>query len=348
MTSTTNRALLIGGVPLANSDQVFRQVGASLGRYLDRIPDGETGERRMWIGFQRNVLLESNAMEIDTAVPPLKFIQWDGKLVREIPGLRFEAGTDLSKVVFETGYDRAAIESYAIFRRLRDSGDLPSHLRFQVCLATPAATAWLYVSPGARDQYLPVYERSLLGALRKICENIPKQDLSIQWDVCQEVLVFENYFADRPSDYKQQIFGLHGRLGDAVPAGVELGFHLCYGSPADEHLVQPKDAKILVEMMNGIGAAVTRSLDFLHIPVPKERNDDGFFSPLRDWRRRPETRLFLGLIHHGDATGDAARIAAARRHVADFGIASECGWARTDPSHLPGLLEAHRQAAAAM
>jgi hypothetical protein len=28
-------------------------------------------------------------------------------------------------------------------------------------------------------------------------------------------------------------------IGDAVPPGVELGYHLCYGSPADEHLVQP-------------------------------------------------------------------------------------------------------------
>ena len=60
-----------------------------------------------------------------------------------------------------------------------------------------------------------------------------------------------------------------GRLGDAVPAGVEMGYHLCYGSPRDEHLVQPKDAAILVEMMNGIVAATKRPIDFLHIPFPR-------------------------------------------------------------------------------
>jgi hypothetical protein len=45
---------------------------------------------------------------------------------------------------------------------------------------------------------------------------------------------------------------------------------------------------------------------------------------------------------------DAQRIAAARRFIPDFGVASECGWGRTDPSRLPGLLASHREAAAAL
>jgi hypothetical protein len=48
-------------------------------------------------------------------------------------------------------------------------------------------------------------------------------------------------------------------IGDAVPAGIELGYHLCYGSPADEHCVQPKDAGIMVEMTNAIAGGVGRS-----------------------------------------------------------------------------------------
>ena len=38
-------------------------------------------------------------------------------------------------------------------------------------------------------------------------------------------------------------------------------------------------------------------------------------------------------------------IAAARRVVGDFGIASECGWGRADPGRLPGLLASCRLAA---
>ena len=44
--------------------------------------------------------------------------------------------------------------------------------------------------------------------------------------------------------------------------------------------------------------------------------------------------------------GDAARLAAARRHVRVDGIGTECGMARGDPARLPALLAAHARAAA--
>jgi hypothetical protein len=137
-------------------------------------------------------------------------------------------------------------------------------------------------------------------------------------------------------------------LGDAVADAAELGFHLCYGSPADAHLVMPRDAGILVEVMNGIGDAVRRRIDYLHIPVPQDRTDDAYFAPLTGWRRRAGTQLYLGLIHHADAAGDQKRIAAARRVVPAFGVASECGWGRSDPGKLPSLLLGHRLAASAL
>ena len=56
----------------------------------------------------------------------------------------------------------------------------------------------------------------------------------------------------------------------------------------------------------------------------------------RSLRLRPETELYLGLIHHDDAAGDAARLAAARRHVRVDGIATECGMARGDPGAAAG------------
>jgi hypothetical protein len=285
------------------------------------------------------------AMEEDATVPPYRFVQWDGKLVRETRQLRFKPGIDPAQVQFDTGYDRAAIASYEAFARLRDEGVIPRHLRFQVSLPTPIASAYLYVSPAARQDYLPVYERALLAALRRVGSAIPPRDLTIQWDVCQEVLIFENYFPARASGYQAEIFALLGRLGDAVPDAAEMGYHLCYGSPLDEHLVQPRDMAILVEMMNGIGNAVRRRLDFLHAPVPKTRDDDAYFAPLAAWRRRAETRLYLGLLHVDDSAGDARRSAAARRVIAAFGVASECGWGRGDPTRLAALVEGHRRAA---
>ena len=346
--STTDRLHLIGSIPLDNSEQVFRTLAAELGPFLSRIPDGETGERSRWVYFQRQMLLDHPAMEIDPTVPPYKFIQWDGKVVREVEQVRFKPGVDPATVVFETGYDKAALASWEVFKRLRSAGAIPGHLRFQVCLPTPQASGYLYVSGPARETYFGVYERALKTALANIVKAIPAGDLSIQWDVCQEVLAFENYFKDRPPHYKSQIFEMLGRLGDAVPAGVEMGYHLCDGSPRDEYLVQPRDAAILVEMMNGIAATTKRRIDFLHIPVPKGRTDEAYHAPLKDWRRPTGTRLYLGLLHYDDEAGDKARVAVARRFADDFGLSAECGWGRTEPGRLPGLLKTHRVAAEAL
>jgi len=343
------RLHLIGSIPLDSSEQVFRRLADELGPYLRCLPDGETGERARWVFFQRQMLLDHPAMEIDPTVPPYKFVQWDGKLVREIEQVRFKPGTDPQGVAFETGYDKAALASWAVFQRLRATGAIPATMRFQVSLPTPQASGYLYVSGPARQTYFGVYERALKAALANIVAAIPANDLAIQWDVCQEVLAFEGYFADRPADFKRQTFDMLGRLGDSVPAGVEMGYHLCYGSPRDEHLVQPKDAGILVEMMEGIAAATRRRIDFFHIPVPRDRTDDAFHAPLAAWKRPAGTRLYLGLLHHDDDAGDRARVAVAKRHVADeFGLSAECGWGRTEPGRLPGLLKGHRVAAEAL
>ena len=37
-----------------------------------------------------------------------------------------------------------------------------------------------------------------------------------------------------------------------VPADIDLGYHLCYGSPKDEHMVLPEDMTNLVDIANAI------------------------------------------------------------------------------------------------
>src|SRR5262249_60261434 len=60
---------------------------------------------------------------------------------------------------------------------------------------------------------------------------------------------------------------------------------------------------------------------------------------------RPETELYLGLVHRDDMAGNTARLVAARRHVQVDGAATECGMARGDPERFPALLAAHAQTA---
>jgi hypothetical protein len=344
MSSTRDLLHFVGSIPLESSEDVFRQLSREVGAYLRRIPDGETGERLKWIRFQQEMLAQHPAIEVDRTEPPLPVNQSDGTVLRMIERVRLKPAADPEQVAFDTGYDRAALGSYRAFKRLREDGTIPQGVRFQFALPTPMATGLMYVSPNGRERYLRCYERSLLAALGNIVSGIPHADLSIQFDVCQEVLLFENYFPERDADYKEAVFAQFGRLAAAVPSDAELGFHLCYGSPGDQPLLVLKDAQVLVELMNGIGSSVQRQVDFIHIPVPKSA-DDAFFAPLRAWQPPRGTRLYLGLLQHNDPAGDRARIAAARGAVSDFGVAAECGFGRTDPQRVPHLLAGHRAAA---
>jgi hypothetical protein len=90
----------VGSVPLPDGETVFRTLAQTTGPYLQRLPDGETGIRKTWIRFLQQVLLDNPAIEVATDVPPFKFTQWDGKLLREIPRLRVKPGATLDPTTF--------------------------------------------------------------------------------------------------------------------------------------------------------------------------------------------------------------------------------------------------------
>jgi hypothetical protein len=335
----------VGSIPLPNAEAVFRTLSGAVGRHLIRLPDGETGIRKTWIRFLQDVLADNPSIEVAKDVPPFKFTQWDGKVLREIPRLRLKPGAKPDANSFATGYADMAIESWVLFERLQKAGIIPSQVKFQICLPTPIAPTYNNMLPSDRPGLLRPLTQHFIGEVAKIAKALPNDRIALQWDVCQEVLAWEGYYEPGPVDFRTETVDVLTRIGDAVPVEIELGYHLCYGSPADEHLVQPRDAGIMVELTNAIVAGVKRPIQYFHMPVPKGRSDDAYFAPLERLELRPPTELYLGLIHHDDADGDAARLAAARRHARVDGIGTECGMARGDPARLPALLAAHARAA---
>ena len=334
----------VGSIPLPDSETVFRTLSKAVGPHLVRLPDGETGIRKSWIRFLQDVLSGNSAIEFATDVPPFKFVQWDGKVVREIPRLRVKSGATIDPATFDTGYAAMAIESWKIFERLQKAGDIPARVKFQISIPTPVAPTYNTMVPADRQKLLVPLTQHFLGEIAKIAKALPNDRIAIQWDVCQEVLAWENYYDKGPVDFRTETVDVLTKIGDGVPASIEFGYHLCYGSPADEHMVLPKDMGIMVEMTNAVVSGVKRPIEFFHMPVVKARTDDAYFAPLKNLKLRPETELYLGLIHHNDAAGDAARLAAARRHHRVDGVGTECGMARGDPSRLPALLAAHAKA----
>ncbi|HKA51228.1 MAG TPA: hypothetical protein VKK19_16720 [Candidatus Dormibacteraeota bacterium] len=111
------------------------------------------------------------------------------------------------------------------------------------------------------------------------------------------------------------------------------------------HFKQPADTGRLVEVANAVSAGVKRSIEWVHMPVPINRTDEAYFRHLAGLRLRPETELFLGLVHHKDRLdGTQRRIAAAVKVAQGFGVATECGMGRRPRDEVPGLLRIQRDA----
>ena len=70
--------------------------------------------------------------------------------------------------------------------------------------------------------------------------------------------------------------------------------------------------------------------------------EDAFYAPLADLKLPEGCELYLGLLFFDDTENDAARIAAARKVVPNFGISTVCGWGRANPERVPSLLNSHK------
>lgn len=336
---------LVGSVPLPSSASVFETVCAAVGQHLHRLPDGETGERGGWISFQHDMLEKHPAVMLNPAGRTVPIRDLEGGVSRENNLFVLNPEMTLDEIEFRPlGYTSAALDSYADFKALKEAGKIPANVRFQVSLPTPFATGLLYFHPDSQEAFIKLMKSALLGELADICAAIPHDQLAIQWDACQEILLLEGYF---PEDWvydSTTIPPALGELGDAVPTGVELGYHLCYGSPVDAPLVKQKDMGVGVSLANAISAALTRPMTFIHMPVSNPAADQAFFAPLADLKLHPETELYLGLLQPKDAANDQRRIKAARKVITNFGVATECGWGRKDTAAVPHVLDGHIKA----
>ena len=334
--------LFVGSLGLDSVESAFRTLNETVGDLATRYPDGECGERSGWIIWQNDVLGFEPQLVVGR-----ENTRTSGGQTRTWHEYAFAEGVDPATVEFGSlGYADEAKSSYEIFKRLRAAGEIPAGTRFQVSLPTPAAVVAVSFIPEAQVAAEPVYERAMLREIEAILAAIPHEDLAIQWDVCQEVLAADG---GRPVCYDDPVGGTLTRLkrlGEAVPEGVELGYHFCYGDPGHKHIREPKDLALCVEFSNGVCAQVDRSINWIHVPVPRDRDDDAYFAPLKDLKLKPGCEFYLGLVHMtGGFEGTKRRLAAAEKVMDDFGIATECGFGRRAADTISPLLRLHAQVA---
>ena len=345
MTDQPRGAHLVGSIPLDSPEQVFRTASGALSGHLRRIPDGETGGRSQWVGWQGFAFKEIPQFELVKPVP--------GQYP-PTPRFRVRDDADIDGVSFgNLQYADEALTSFEVFQKLQEAGVVHPETRFQVSLPTPLATVAMFVTDDAQAEVEPLYEAQLLDEVRRILDGIPHDRLALQWDVAIEMWMWEGWLYAPFEDVKGGIIERLVRVSHVVPDDVELGFHLCYGDFDHEHFHEPDDAANLVEVANRISATVRRPIQWLHLPVPIDRVDDAYFEPLGSLSLRPATELYVGLVHFRDGVeGTRSRVDTARRHVSGFGVATECGMGRRPPERggtqdgLQTLLRTHAEVSA--
>jgi hypothetical protein len=326
-------AHLVGSVPLDDAQAVFALASQKLGNHLRRVPDGETGPRSHWINWQSSVF---------ESMPVFDSEEVDAGYIRR-KKFRLRRGLRSQDICFPPlGYGKAALASYAVFERMQLAGEIAPHLRFLVCLPTPLAPVSAFMFPESYMEVEAHYERRLMTELDQIAAAIPHARLAIQWDVAYEFAILEGVMGCAFADPEAEILDRLLRIADRVPGAIELGCHFCYGDAGHRHFKEPQDAGKLVQLANQVSTRVGRPLNWMHFPVPRQRFDDDYYLPLAALTLRPETELYLGLVHFTDGVeGTIRRIETASRHVHGFGLATECGLGRRPSNTIPPLLDIH-------
>lgn len=337
---------LVGSVPLRDAREVFQTVAGVLGPRLKRIPDGETGERSDWITWLEPAFAKNPALEKSDEL--FRVHATGTARVR----YRLKPGKNATQVRFDNlFYADIAKASYDEFAALQTQGVIPKGVRFQIDLVPAHSVIWLFLQDDLHQPLDPIYNEALKREIDKIAAALPHDQIAIQFDVASAVFArLQRGEANAYGKTRAEMLASFSRiltdLANHVPAKIELLFHFCYGDSNHKHVVEPTDMGDMVDVANRLSADIKRTIQVIHMPVPRDRNDDAYFQPLARLRLKPETELSLGLVHYTDGvTGTRERLATAERHAKSFSIATECGFGRRDPATIPELLRIHAEIA---
>ena len=219
--ATVKGCHLVGSVPLADTETVFRTLTQAMPGRLKRIPDGETGVRRYFIAFQAPLFPELVQIVYKPNFGPESRDFSDDEVAE---GLRLLDESDM-----KTGYDDAALASFAVFRQLKKDGVIPQHVRFQVCIPTLGNVVGFSVQKPFQPRAAELYEAALFAALRNIQEGIPHEELSIQIDMAVDMMFWEGEVVEPWWSEKDYQLNYITRMINRVDKDVDMGFHFCYG-----------------------------------------------------------------------------------------------------------------------
>ena len=350
--------LFVGSVPLDTSEDVFRLIGESgLSASALCLPDGEVGDRQYWIvGLGYRVFHGHPDIETVNRPAPINGVE-NWRSTSSADNWVFRVKDGVKEIHFgdpgwRLGYARDALNSYFVFKTLREKGTISEDVRFQVCLPlTYSGIGALFRTIKDWPVMAAAYEEAMAAELAVIVDKIPPEDLAIQWDFCVELGMIEGGGAksghgswnDLETQPSELIGASIAHLSPLIPDEVMLGFHLCYGTLGGWPMRPGNDLAMGVDAVHLILDRAGRQVDFVHIPildnVPAE-----YFAPLGNLNSGG-TKIYFGVIHNMNDLDDFRhKITECTRYVDDFGVAAPCGFGRYSAEEMIPVIEDPRTA----
>jgi hypothetical protein len=345
----TSELLLVGSLPVDSTESAFRSGAEHFGDLVFALPDGETGPRAAWVGYERERLARPNpdVVVVEETASPTGI----PRHAYETPVFAIRDGVDTLRWETWPRIDDA-IASYELFRQLRDDGVIPVDVRFQVGLPFPSSALNAFKADFARDYPIAArgFEELVARELVRLTEAIPPEDLAIQWDNAYETQDIEGVLAWTSEGAWERFAGPASRLTRLIPEEVLVGYHLCYGTFPEWPMYEARDMGVMVRMANHAVAEAGRPVDWLHMAGPRylRSEDERFFAPLRDLDVGG-TRVFLGIVLPLDGIpGVRRRHATASKCLDDFGVAMYCGFGRQPGRDGEETMREHRETVRAL
>jgi len=339
-----SQLLLVGSLPADSTDEAFRAGAELYGDLVFALPDGETGPRAAWVGYERERLTRPHPdvvvveeTESPTGIPRHAYETPVFGVRATVSELRFDSWPRIDD----------ALASYERFRELRDEGVIPAALRFQIGLPFPESAMNAFKADFGADYPIAerAYEDLVARELERLFAAIPPEDLAIQWDCAYETQDIEGVLAWTDEGGWERFAGPVTRLTRLIPEEVLVGYHLCYGTFPEWPMYEARDYGVLVRMANFAVQNSGRTVDWLHLAGPRylRSEDRSFFRPLVDLEPG-DARVFLGIVLPIDGVaGLRRRHATASRYLDDFGVAMYCGFGRQRGADGMETMREHRR-----
>jgi hypothetical protein len=324
------RTHLVGAWPGRGPEHAMEQALSRLAPHLDRLSDGETGDRHLWC---------TPVIEKLRANPDVEIVRdGDWSDYEHLAQWKVRDGHTLDPANLRTHYALAFRNSYPSFRILRENHGRPD-LRFQVGIVAPIDLA-IYAFGEAAFADPSILDAWQVATVRDIAAIHAEagDDVVFQLETVVALVAIAQADDDAQPPVASQMAETMLDTVRRSPAGARFGIHLCLGDFHHTAYGAMRDVRPLVLLANAIAAGFPddRVLEYVHAPFAAAKEPpieaESFYEPLRELALPDDTRFIAGFLHESLDTEAHRELLARIERLAgrEVDVAAACGLGRRD------------------